>query len=486
MKRMKTTIYSLSAAILFSGAAMLSSCEDYLTTLPTDSLVSDGAITTPEDTKVAVNGLYEGLIAVSDPTTGSAYYYYGVDFIARPEVGADDIRTRLSGDRTQNFYRFTDRQSNATESLWYAPYAIINRANVLLQAIDSGTIEMNDMTRNAKGEALAVRALCHFNLLITYGYPYQKDNGASLGVPIVKTVLDAAELPMRSTVAEGYQAVIDDLNEALEYINDDISVDNYGHLNSWGVKSLLARVNLYKGNYDAAYDYAKEVVENSGYSLVPHDSYLGIWAGDRNNESIFDLVLSPTTYGGSRELWGAVVSPTEYGAVVVTNTFYHLLNEDPNDVRLGLLIPSKEEGVYTINKYPGRNGGSVAVNNMRIIRLSEMYLTGAEAALRKSSPDQTLADNYLDAIRRRANPDCTHETATIDLVEKERRKELVMEGHRLFDILRVGEVVKRTGTDHFLNMTDLTTITWDDYRIVMPIPQAEMDANSNMIQNPEY
>ena len=65
-------------------------------------------------------------------------------------------------------------------------------------------------------------------------------------------------------------------------------------------------------------------------------------------------------------------------------------------------------------------------------------------------------------------------------------KELVMEGHRLFDILRVGEVVKRTGTDHFLNMTDLTTITWDDYRIVMPIPQAEMDANSNMIQNPEY
>lgn len=54
------------------------------------------------------------------------------------------------------------------------PYVVINRANVLLDAIESGSIPMTEVTKNSKGEALAIRALAHFNLLITYGTPYQK------------------------------------------------------------------------------------------------------------------------------------------------------------------------------------------------------------------------------------------------------------------------------------------------------------------------
>ena len=82
-------------------------------------------------------------------------------------------------------------------------YAVINRVNVLLEAIDKGEVPMSDVVKNSKGEALAIRALAHFNLLITYGAPYLKDNGASLGVPVVKEVLTAAELPARQTVAQG-------------------------------------------------------------------------------------------------------------------------------------------------------------------------------------------------------------------------------------------------------------------------------------------
>ena len=86
---MKTTIHTIFAALL-TGATLLSSCDDYLTTLPSDSLVSEGAITTEEDTKTAVNGLYEGLISVGDS------YYYGTDFITRPEVGGEDILVWLA------------------------------------------------------------------------------------------------------------------------------------------------------------------------------------------------------------------------------------------------------------------------------------------------------------------------------------------------------------------------------------------------------
>lgn len=472
---MKTTIYTIFTTLL-TGSLLLSSCDDYLNTLPSYSLVSDEAITTEEDTEVAVNGLYQGLISAG------GYYYYGTDFITRPEVGGDDIQTRMSGDRTENFYRFTDRQNNAKESLWYVPFVVINRANVLLEAIDGGSVPMTEVTKNSKGEALAVRALAHFNLLITYGTPYQKDNGASLGVPIVTSVLNAAALPERQTVAQGYDAVLKDLNNALELISDD---KTYGHINIWGVKALLARVNLYKGDYDEAYKYAKEVVEKGGYSLVPNSEYVAMWGKRENSESIFDLDFSTTTYGGARELIGSVAAPQSYGTMVATDDFLNLLNEDPADVRLGLLIKDKEGKKRAVNKYPGLDG-NVFVNNVRVIRLSDIYLIGAEAALRKNTPDQDLADEYLYQIRHRANPSNNKITATLDLIKKERRKELVMEGHRLYDILRVGDTVERKGGSHFLNGEDLITVSWNDYRTIMPIPQAEIDANPKMIQNPSY
>ena len=160
------------------------------------------------------------------------------------------------------------------------------------------------------------------------------------------------------------------------------------------------------------------------------------------------------------------------------------MNEDPDDVRLGLLIEDKNGTKRTINKYPGR--GAVTINNVRVIRLSDIYLIGAEAALKKTSPDQTLANDYLHAIKDRAHPGVERIAATLDLVAKERRKELVLEGHRLYDILRQGLEIKRQGTGHFLNGNDLITVNWNDYRTIMPIPQAEIDANPNIKQNPGY
>ena len=160
------------------------------------------------------------------------------------------------------------------------------------------------------------------------------------------------------------------------------------------------------------------------------------------------------------------------------------LNEDPDDVRLGLLVADKNGTERTINKYPGR--GSVTINNVRVLRLSDIYLIGAEAALKKASPDQDLADEYLYQIRHRANPNVTKIDATLDLIAKERRKELVLEGHRLYDVLRQGAEITRQGGSHFLNGNDLITVKWSDYRTVMPIPQAEIDANPNILQNPEY
>lgn len=448
------------------------SCSDFLETYPADSLVSEQAIENEEDIQIALRGAYQGLLTES---------YYGCDFVVQGDVQGDDVQPISLGVRTENLYRFTARQNNAPVGLWQIPYRVINRANVILDAIETKGFEMTAEINDAKGQALALRALCHFNLLITYGYPYLKDQGASLGVSLVNEVLPATALPHRSTVAEGYTMVIKDLEDALAVIG---SAKHDGYFNKWAVEALLARVNLYKGDWENAFKYADNVIQKSPYSLIPNAQYVDAWKQEYTSESIFDLYISSLS-AGNRELLGYVAHPKGYAAMVATEDFVDLLNEDPDDVRLGLLQTDSENEQRFINKYPGRNG-SIAVNNMRVLRLSDIYLIGAEAALKKPQPDQTKADDYLYAIMQRANPAVAKVTATEALILKERRKELVMEGHRFFDAMRLGKTITRSGGYHFLNNVDLVNPNWNDYRSVKPIPQAEIDANHNIEQNPKY
>lgn len=75
--------------------------------------------------------------------------------------------------------------------------------------------------------------------------------------------------------------------------------------------------------------------------------------------------------------------------------------------------------------------------------------------------------------------------AVSELTLKKRRKELVMESHRFYDTMRLGLTLNREktpgeGTDHYLNSTDLISLNWNDYRIILAIPQAEVDVNPNI------
>lgn len=123
--------------------------------------------------------------------------------------------------------------------------------------------------------------------------------------------------------------------------------------------------------------------------------------------------------------------------------------------------------------------------------MSEAYLNAAEAAVKVSDNDKAV--KYLDAIVRRANPDRTVEgkTLTLDDVLNERRKELVAEGHRMYDVIRNGLTVHRINdSDKKLSKTKHNTeymdYDWNFYKILLPIPKKEMDTNPNMVQNPGY
>lgn len=469
--------------IIISGillGTLLTGCNGYLDTNPSNSIRRDEAIRTEKDVLTALRGVYDGL---------ADYQYYGADFIIYGDVKGDDVQTSVTANakRTETMYRFSWTAMTTPVGLWLTPYNVISRANFILGELENGFVPDTPGVRNAKGQTLALRALCHFNLLLVYGYPYLKDNGASLGVPLVREVLDAGSMPARATVAAGYEMVISDLKMAIGLLDEDVKD---GYINRWAAKALLARVCLYKGDWDAAFAYAADVMENGPYSLIPKEDYTNSWAKDFSVESVFELNISQTS-ASNRNLMGYLVSPKGYAAVVATESLVNLLLEDPMDVRLSLLkrvkINAAGDVRYFIYKYPGRDG-NLAVNNIKILRLSDVCLIAAEAALKKTEADQDAADKYLNLVRERANPLLEDVTATEELILKERRKELFLEGHRFFDAMRLGKTITREGGYHFLNKNDLVSPNWNDYRIVAPIPQDELDANLNIReqQNPGY
>ncbi len=162
----------------------------------------------------------------------------------------------------------------------------------------------------------------------------------------------------------------------------------------------------------------------------------------------------------------------------------------PGDVRAALFLqPSKYPGEYWSLKYPGRLGKTPKREyNTPVLRLAEMYLIRAEAILNGASTSGVTALADFNAIR--TNRGLAAAT-TVDLAEiyRERRRELCFEGNELFDLARTQRSLVRvdfTGLAN-KNITFVAGGSADaNYLWAMPIPQAEKDANVNMVQNPGY
>ncbi len=465
---------------------LMTSCSDFLTVYPNDSLVTETAITDMNKANAALLGAYD-LMQYTD--------YYNTDLVTFGDVRGDDMGTTKSGDRTANQYTYGHRAPlNYIGNLWTRLYSGLNDVNSLIVAIDGGLVpattdadknQLNDI----KGQAIALRALFHFDLLRTHAEPYLKNKTAP-GVVIAQRIIQPKELLQRSSVEDSYKAVISDLNTAITLLSESKTL---GQINRWGAKALLARVYLYQGNWEGAYLNATDVIKNGGYALIPNNQYVASWALETTTESIFE-VYNNAVDNGDRESIGYVVCPRNlankgYGAVSATETFINLMKEDMNDVRLGVMEKNDQGIEYAyVKKYPGR-AGNLFTNNIRVIRLSDIYLIAAEAGVYAGKAD---ASSYLNAIRKRANPAVADVTATAELVAKERRKELVGEGHRFFDIIRnLGDkTVTRAGTStYFIPAQGVPVISWtnaDAFLLILPIPQTEVDVNPGITQNAGY
>lgn len=499
-----TFIYKTMVGVAL--VASLSSCvNDWLDVTPGNQVPADEAVTTSADLSSVRAGMYQMLKG-----TSSFDDYYAARMIYFGEVRGEDMQSDKSGTRSQPCYTMTYSTADNAPTIWQTPYIVIGRANRIIEAAESG--QLKDAESKAatiaqyKAEAQVARALAHFDLVRVYGKTYTAPGAPeSYGVPVVTKVLGSDDQLSRNTVQEVYNQVIADLEAA---INSEAMADSKmtGYLNVWTAKALLTRVYLTMGENQKALDIAEDIIENSPYELWSNSEYATSWSkmsGTHGKEIIFEIAISGSTDWTDREGIAYLYNEDGYSDIVATEKFLNLLNEDPNDVRQNIFLAPVTEDfqksygtnkVY-MNKFPAEGLTDLRYNNVPLFRLSEVYLNAAEAAVKLGGANLTKAATYLDAIVNRANP-ANHVTSadiTLDKVLKERRKELIGEGHRFFDAMRNNETIVRytSAADkgwHSSLKDEARSFNRDFYKALLPIPQNEIDANPAMKeqQNPGY
>ena len=473
---------------------LLASCDDFLDVKPSDSSAAESSITNAADAKVAINGLMRKMTS-SD--------YYGRNFMLYADAKGGDFAIRSQGRGLDALYTFNhSASSNSFSGFWSQIYNCILQANNLLLNIEKieadgkGSAALSDY----KGQALTARALMYFDLVRLYGKPYNMDK-ESFGVPLILKPLDASAQPTRASVKEVYAQIMKDLTDAKAMLSKTIV---NGYLNYYSNTALQAKVNLYMENYNEALAAAEEVIGSNKYVLYSNTDWVKSWSTQFGKESIIELAIYPSeadllTASLGYYLLRQGKKTGAMGWFMASDYFVTRLGEDSKDVRWGIMDydESSTTRFGSCLKYCGvdllGDKNSPSAVNIKVLRLSEVYLIAAEAALKLTTPDKAKAILYLNSIRKRSPnlAPATEGTITMDMVTDERSKELYAEGQRFFDMMRLNKTI--TFNDEFISpgvtiAHRQKTIDRTFYKARLPIATAEIDANPAIAnqQNPEY
>ncbi|WP_432714577.1 RagB/SusD family nutrient uptake outer membrane protein [Pedobacter sp.] len=456
-----TTLHKLLMVTLL--LLIISACKKPLDLDPTDTIEQDQALLTSKDVEVALIGAYADL--------GRSDFYGG-----RPFLMADFLANTNAIEWYGTFEELTQAINKSllktnvfVRNIWRDGYQAINDANNILTAIDKV-----DEAKKARitGEAKFIRGSAYFDLVRLFGKAYNDGNpSTNLGVPLVltpTTVITDANYVSRATVAEVYQQAISDLTEA----ETNLPAKNGFFATKSSAAGMLARLYLQMGNYTAAANAANRVITSGNYSLAPtysqafpvvQEAGSPAQPGGNTTEDVFAIqVTNLTGFNSYNEFYGA----SDYGgrgdAVISASWIDN--NYIDGDERKDFFYD--DDDLFTF-KFANQYG------NVSIIRLAEMYLIRAECNVRLApaapiggrTPLQDLA-----VVRSRAG--LTTTTATLANILNERKLELAFEGFALHD-------AKRT-------QTNIGSLAWNANALVFPIPQREIDANKNLVQNPGY
>ncbi|WP_144281873.1 RagB/SusD family nutrient uptake outer membrane protein [Chryseobacterium echinoideorum] len=514
---MKKILYITAAVFSLS---FISCSEELMETYAPGALVEETAIQNADELQLFLNTTYTGLTSRSQSAFVSV-------FTDEASIAFDNGGQGLNDD----YVFFLNPLSNGPESIWannYANLARINRILILADKLPSTTAVEKNKINKIKAEALTLRAYCHLTIL-SYFTTDMKNPNALAGILADRVfVVDDNDFP-RNTNAQFYSLIQSDLTTAITLF-DGLTSNLFSNIyaNKFFAQGLKARAYAYAGDYSDAETWANTVINNSGLVLANYNNYPSVFLTESNSintEVIFKFKRLATQnaqasnlhnawYNGSPSVAGAPffeLSRALYNKLDLNDTRYRTLVHpnsiiDPNyatssNVRSSdRLLLNKHGGTLTLNGTPWASTASNANNNdIKIMRLSEMYLIKAEA--RANSNDLVGVATAIKALRdnRFISPQVLPTYATVTEAWKaildERRIEFAFEGYRFIDIKRLGTLansgIDRHPADYQSSTANYpaanpSNLPLNSYKWALPIPTIETKVNSAIQQNPGY
>jgi hypothetical protein len=447
---------------------------------------------TPERVLGQVNGMYAYM--KSGQFLGGRFYVYN-------DIRAENFMPKSSnlvtGYATWN--HTTVSSTNEIQNLWNAVYAAINSINIFLEGSEKawadgklGTV-INEATYNQyRSEALTLRAMCYFDLLMLYAQPYNKDAGASPGVPlrlVANKTLEGNDLA-RSTVAQVYTQILSDLNAAepiaiLDYTSDILRTTRI-HRNS--IIAFKTRVYLHMSNWTGVIAEASKIVSaaapftaTTGRAFALNSTFAGIWASPyTTKESVFSMPFTTTNLAGTQNALAHYHHPSssESYYLNVSGQAYTSLNA--SDARRTIFQTGTVSSVtrYFVGKWTSYTS---QVDYAPVMRYAEVLLNYAEALAKNGGVTQQAVD-LLNAVRTRSYTagaytlaGFANTQAFVDAVLLERNMEFLGEGLRSLDLLRTMSTIP--------GKTGVAAVPSTSPTYIWPIPTTELTTNKLMTPN---
>ncbi|RIW18461.1 RagB/SusD family nutrient uptake outer membrane protein [Algoriphagus lacus] len=496
--------------LVLAGVAMMgvvSSCE--VTDLsPANLIPDDQAFATAARIESAVLGVYESAQRGFYLGAVQRGYPFGAANVEQGDMRGEDMYN------DQLFYEVTyvgsyNPQTANNNGMWISLYRMINRANIVLENLDAAVangVLTQAAADNYKGEMLFMRALAHHELLTHFSRPYS-DNPSAPGVPYRTVAInDVPKVPIgeavpRGTVAEGYQKILADLNEAEAKIT---AANTTFRARKGAVIALKTRIKIHMEDWAGVLTEYEKI--KSAYAVTPDP--ITPFRGGTSTDNIFSFVNTAESNAGTNGALSAMYGNPSNGArglVKISPLIWRAswwLQQDKRRT----ITTQNATGIFT-NKY--NNPTTLAEPNI-IVRFAEVVLNAAEANARLGKLTEAVA--LLNVVRDRALGDPTlsftvaglgNADAVIDAIIRERRIEFLAEGRRWPDIHRLAGEGRMAGVPAKATSRSITNINfyntdraiptdhaipYADFRFIWPIPLEEIQTNATapIAQNPGY
>lgn len=462
----KNRLYKI--ALLAFGLIMVSnSCSNDFVDREFRQDVIQSDLKTLQEIKSFVRGGYSSMRSST---------YYGRDFLAFGEVRSDEMYSNKASGyyTTVQDYSMTSSDSYASGT-YNQIYTLVGKMNIVINTDLTGFLTADlPAAKYYQGQAYALRAQGFFDLLRLYG---QKYTGGTLGV-VLPLKFDPKAKQARATIAQTETQIESDFNTALTMMTANAAIDapsNKTELSISALKVLMSRYYLYKGDYAKVRSLTADVIGK--YSVIPKDLYQESFRytlrGAASN-SIFELEVG-TDSSLSTSSYAYVMSYNGYANVVPFTSVYALY--DAADIRRTLITRATATAHYlsytngqgvTFGKYTN----TVGADNIKMIRYEEVLLNAIEAELMPGGDPAKALLYYNQILTNRGLTAVT--SVDLDMIKKERVKELVGEGFRQWDLLRWG-------------VTSFKPASVNINKLAFPIPRAETDLAGTLVEsNPGY